>query len=99
MPLPQPKEQRAERKDAREGLGTGNAQHRHVLRRLGVTGMSTYAEYNAHRPWKGPSQGSSHSRSPRGRHGGRDDAYKKRAFYNLYDESDRSSQLIHWSVS
>lgn len=50
MPLPQPKEQRAERKDASEGLGTGNAQHRHVLRRLGVTGMSTYAEYNARRP-------------------------------------------------
>lgn len=79
MPLPQPKEQRAERKDVGEGAGTGNAQHWCVLRRLGSRGwMGTHAVYNAHCPWKGPSQGSSHSRSQKGRHGAPDDVYKKR---------------------
>lgn len=73
MPLPQPKEQRAKRKEVGEGAGTC------VLRRLGSRGwMGTYAGYNAHCPWKGPSQGSSHSQSQRGRHGDPDDACEKR---------------------
>lgn len=38
MPLPQPKEQRAEGKNAGEGLGTGNARHWCVLRRRGSQG-------------------------------------------------------------
>lgn len=79
MPLPQPKEQRAERKDGGEGAGPGNAQHWCVLGRLGSRGWTgTYAGYSAHCPWKGPSQGSSHSQSQRGRRGAPDDVCKKR---------------------
>lgn len=75
MPLPQPNEQRAERRNAvREwGLGppqTSPGNEHSAGEDVWDTRTGTYEGCSARCPWRVPSQGSSHSRTPRGRRGG-----------------------------
>lgn len=96
MPLPQPKEQRAERKDASEGLGTAP-----------VCAEKTWGhrdEYLRRVQCPPPMEGAQPGQQPlpkpeRQTWGPRRRLQEKSTLYNLYDESGRSSQLIHWSVS